>query len=72
MFRDVKGGLFDIFRYCKVSLKEFAPVLFSIKIYVKNVKVTLLHGRFSCFLNCTNGTKPRKASHMRVFWQMSY
>ena len=28
------------------------------------LKVTLLHGCFSRFLNCTNGTKLRKASHM--------
>ena len=28
------------------------------------LKVTLLHGCFSRFLNCTNGTKSRKASHM--------
>ena len=26
--------------------------------------VTLLHGCFSRFLNCTNGTKPRNASHI--------
>ena len=26
------------------------------------LKVTLLHGCFSYFLNCTNGTKSRKAS----------
>ena len=29
------------------------------------VKVTLLRGCFSRFLNCTNGTKSRNASHMR-------
>ena len=29
------------------------------------LKVTLLHGCFSRFLNCTNGTKSRNASHMR-------
>ena len=28
------------------------------------LKVTLLHGCFSRFLNCTNGTKSYKASHM--------
>ena len=28
------------------------------------LKVTLLHGCFSRFLNCTNGTKSHKASHM--------
>ena len=29
-------------------------------------KVTLLHGCFSRFLNCTNGTKSRKASHITL------
>ena len=28
------------------------------------LKVTLLHGCFSCFLNCANGTKSSKASHI--------
>ena len=28
------------------------------------LKVTLMHECFSRFLNCTNGTKSRKASHM--------
>ena len=28
------------------------------------LKVTLLHGCFSRFLHCTNGTKSRKASHI--------
>ena len=28
------------------------------------LKVTLLHGCFSCSLNCTYGTKSRKASHI--------
>ena len=28
------------------------------------LKVTLLHGCFSRFSNCANGTKSRKASHM--------
>ena len=30
------------------------------------LNITLLHGCFSCFLTCTNGTKLRKASH--IFW----
>ena len=30
------------------------------------LKVTLLHGCFSRFLNCTNGTKLRKTSHMII------
>ena len=29
------------------------------------LKVTLLHGCFLRFSNCTNGTKSRKASHMK-------
>ena len=29
------------------------------------LKVTLLHGCFSPFLNCTNGTESRKASEMK-------
>ena len=28
--------------------------------------VTLLHGCFSCFLSCANGTKLRKASHLTL------
>ena len=28
------------------------------------LKLALLHGCFSCFLNCTNATKSRKASHI--------
>ena len=30
------------------------------------LKVTLLHEDFSRFLNCTNGTESRKASHIFV------
>ena len=29
-------------------------------------KVRLFHGCFSRFLNCTNGNKPSKASHMSI------
>ena len=32
------------------------------------LKVTLLHGCFSRFLNCTNGTKSWKASHINIFF----
>ena len=31
---------------------------------VTSLKVTFLHGCFSCFLNCTNGTKSLKASQI--------
>ena len=30
----------------------------------RSVDLTLLHGCFSSFLNCTNATKSRNASHM--------
>ena len=30
------------------------------------LKATLLHGCFSRFLDCTNGTKSRKASHINT------
>ena len=31
------------------------------------LKVTLLHGCFSHFLNCTNGTKSHNTSHINLF-----
>ena len=31
------------------------------------LKVTLFHGCFSRFLDCTNGTKSRNASHLFLF-----
>ena len=33
---------------------------------VAGYKVTLLHGCFSHFSNCTNGTKSRKTPHMEI------
>ena len=35
------------------------------------LKLTLLHGCFSRFLNCTNGTKSRNASHVscQINWE---
>ena len=41
-------------------------VLLLVKLETTSVKVTFLHGRFSCFLNCTNGTKSHKTSRMHV------
>ena len=35
------------------------------------LKVTLLHGCFSCFLNCTNGTKSLNPSQMKVLSKMT-
>ena len=55
------------------ALRDFVPFVKSKKrekhpwrsvTFSKVAKVTLLHGCFSHFLNCTNGTKSRKASHM--------
>ena len=34
---------------------------------VKLLKVTLFNGSFPRFLNCTNGTKSHKASHMNKY-----
>ena len=39
-------------------------VLFKLQASALLKKKTLLHGCFSRFLNCTNGTKSRKASHI--------
>ena len=36
-----------------------------IKVADRNLKITLLRGFFSRSLNCTNGTKSRKASHIK-------
>ena len=33
------------------------------------LKITLLHGCFSRFLNCTNSTKLRQASHTSFEWK---
>ena len=44
-------------------------VLLSVKLQAPAtlLKVTLLHGHFSRFLNCTNGTKSRNASHILYY-----
>ena len=39
-------------------------ILVKLQAKVTLLKLTLLHGCFSCFLNCANGTKSRNASHM--------
>ena len=41
----------------------FSKLLVASKV-VALLKVSLLHGCFSCFLNCTNCTKSCKASHV--------
>ena len=49
---------YDLYNFKKVLL-----VLLLVKLHTF---LTLLHGCFSCILNCTNGTKLRKTSHMLV------
>ena len=59
----VCDALRDLVSFVQFKKREKHPwrsVTFSI---VMLLKVTLLHGCFSHFLNFTNGTKPRKASH---------
>ena len=36
------------------------------------VKVTFLHECFSCFLNCTNGTKLQYASQIKTKYQKNF
>ena len=55
----------------KTSPAQKYAILYAIWYHLYNLKngktlleVTLLHGRFSLFLNCTHGTKWRKVSHI--------
>ena len=51
--------LHDLVSFAQLKKREKDPrkgVTFS---KVAGLKVILFHGRFSRFLNCTNGTKPR-------------
>ena len=43
---------------------------FKLQLYL--LKVTLLHGCFSRFLNCTNGTKSRNAPHIFSFFSLFF
>ena len=62
---DVHVEIFDALRnlvpFVQFKKREKHPCR---SVTFSNVKVTLLHGYFLRFLNCTNGTKPRKSSHM--------
>ena len=58
-----------IIKSSKGSSTTSSKVLFKIQQLLKPatvLKVTLLYGRFSRFLNCTNGTKSRKALHIVI------
>ena len=61
----VCGALRDLVVFVQFEKREKHPwrnFTFS-KVADFSLKVTLLHGCFSRFLNCTNATKSRKASH---------
>ena len=53
---DALRDLVPILQFKKREKHPWRSVTFS--------KVTLLHGSFSRFLNCKNGTKSRKASYI--------
>ena len=57
------NALRDLVTFAQYKKREKHPwrVLLLVKL---QAKITLLHGCFSRFLNCTNGTKSRDASHM--------
>ena len=58
--RIMRVALYDLLPFVQFKKREKHPwrsVNFS-------KKLTLHHGCFSRFLNCTNGTKPRNASHI--------
>ena len=55
--------------YHVYNLKNVKNIHGGVLLLVTWLKLTLLHGCFSHFLNCTNGTKLRKASHTVLdFW----
>ena len=52
--------------YAETESKNIAKKIWSIESDWKRatlLKLTLIHGCFSWFLNCTNGTKSRNAPH---------
>ena len=64
MFRvsecDALRDLVPFVQFKKQEKQQWRRVNFS------KVSVTLLHECFFLFLNCTNGTKSRNASHVKV------
>ena len=58
----IYGALRDLVPFVQFKKREkylWRSVTFSL------LKITLLHECFLCFVNCTNGIKSRKASHVR-------
>ena len=72
----LKKSLMENFIFCSVCVARFATICTILKTWkitrsvtfskVAGYKVTLLHRCFSHFLNCTNGTKSQKTSHMET------
>ena len=52
-------NIYDVMRYLVPFVQFLKPPTL--------LKVTALHGCFSSFLNYTNGTKSRNASHLKIF-----
>ena len=58
---------YNLYNFKKNIKNTHGGVLILVKLQAKPAtlrKLTLLHGCFSRFLNCTNGTKSRNASHI--------
>ena len=72
MSTNICDALCDLVTFLKFKKREKDPwrsVTFSKFAGLKPttlLKVTLLNGQFSRFLNCTNGTKSFKASHILI------
>ena len=72
----LKKSLMENFIFCAVCVARFGTICTILKTWkntrsvtfskVAGYKVTLLHRCFSHFLNCTNGTKSHKTSHMET------
>ena len=66
--RRIYGVLRDLVPFIQFKKREKHPwrnVNFSRLKPATLLKLTLLHGCFSCFLNCANDIKSRNASHLR-------
>ena len=56
---------------CLKLFARFGTICTILKKPATLLKITLLHGCFSRFLNCTNGTKSYKASYLECRWSSS-
>ena len=69
---DALHDLVPFVQFKKCEKRPWKSVTFSkaAGLSVTFLKVTLLYGCFSWFLNCTYGTKSRKTSHIELFYWM--